>query len=194
MPEVNDVPESLLLGVLGGSLLPAAVVDKGRLVWVNQAFADLLGGACRELRGLDLEAVVALQGVAAWLAWAGGQGSTQRECRVDCPDGSKRVVAITATPLPGGDARVLLMGFDLTGERAAAQQLRYTATHDPLTGLPNRLLLEDHLRLALARLRRRRGSGCVGVLFVDVDHFKRVNDAYGHAAGDELLASVAQRL
>ena len=64
--------------------------------------------------------------------------------------------------------------------------------HDALTGLPNRVVLRDRLGQALGRLRRR--DGTVGVLFLDVDGFKQINDRYGHGAGDEFLREVPQRL
>lgn len=71
-------------------------------------------------------------------------------------------------------------------------QLAQQALHDPLTALPNRALFMDRLGVALDRSRRTRAP--VAVLFVDVDNFKRVNDTFGHAAGDRVLASLAQRL
>jgi diguanylate cyclase (GGDEF)-like protein/PAS domain S-box-containing protein len=72
------------------------------------------------------------------------------------------------------------------------ERIRYEALHDPLTGLANRTLLRDRLEHALARSER--GDGATGVLFVDLDDFKNVNDLYGHAIGDSVLVELGARL
>lgn len=82
--------------------------------------------------------------------------------------------------------------FDITPQKEAELSLQHMAYHDTLTGLPNRAMFEEHLDLAIARARRSGRS--VAVLFMDLDGFKGVNDSMGHAAGDELLCSVASRL
>lgn len=81
---------------------------------------------------------------------------------------------------------------DVTRERRDAQNHAYLATHDPLTGLSNRLLLSDRLEHAINHARR--FDTCIAVLFCDLDNFKPINDTYGHAAGDEILKAVALRL
>ena len=81
---------------------------------------------------------------------------------------------------------------ELSDRRQVEQELRHQASHDPLTGLPNRAVLSQTLDLVIGR-RAEVGAG-VALLMCDVDHFKAVNDTYGHAVGDALLVEVAQRL
>ncbi len=81
---------------------------------------------------------------------------------------------------------------DITSRKLAEKQLIYTATHDPLTGLTNRLVLYDRLAQELARARR--GEKMISLLFIDLDNFKEVNDSLGHAEGDKLLRAVGIRL
>jgi diguanylate cyclase (GGDEF)-like protein/PAS domain S-box-containing protein len=83
------------------------------------------------------------------------------------------------------------LGIALTHLRDQ-ERIRHEAVHDPLTGLPNRTLLRDRLDRAVARSRR--DGGATGVLFVDLDDFKQVNDAHGHAAGDALLVELGRRI
>jgi diguanylate cyclase (GGDEF)-like protein len=81
---------------------------------------------------------------------------------------------------------------DITGRKQLEEELVHQALHDSLTGLPNRALLVDRLVHGLAGARRRGAQ--VGVIFLDVDHFKVVNDSLGHDAGDELLRHTAERI
>jgi two-component system CheB/CheR fusion protein len=81
---------------------------------------------------------------------------------------------------------------DITDRKVAEQVLEYMATHDSLTGLPNRTLFSDRLRHALARAKR--SEKMIAVLFIDLDGFKSVNDAFGHEIGDQVLKLVADKL
>ena len=92
----------------------------------------------------------------------------------------------------GAVVRVRGTGRDITEQKQAEESLAHQARHDPLTGLPNRTVLADRLDQALARRHRR--SSSVAVFFIDIDHFKWLNDALGHATGDRLLIEVASRL
>jgi len=81
---------------------------------------------------------------------------------------------------------------EITDRKRLESKLIHDALHDPLTGLANRVLLRDHLERALAR--HGRSPGTVALLFVDLDDFKQINDSFGHAAGDQILCQVAERL
>ncbi|MEZ4270745.1 MAG: diguanylate cyclase [Myxococcota bacterium] len=81
---------------------------------------------------------------------------------------------------------------DITKVKSLDAKTAYLAYHDPLTGIPNRLLLDDRLRQAM--LRAQRSESGLAVMFLDLDGFKQINDNFGHARGDELLVAVAERL
>jgi diguanylate cyclase (GGDEF)-like protein/PAS domain S-box-containing protein len=110
-------------------------------------------------------------------------------------DGSRVDAQLTVSALTdasGGSSGYILIAYDITERKRAQEYITHLAHHDPLTRLPTRNLFRDRLNVALARgLRYGRK---VGVLIVDLDHFKRVNDLMGHHVGDELLLIVANRL
>ena len=101
----------------------------------------------------------------------------------------------TSRPLSssdGGIREVIAVSRDISERKQVEEQIEYQAYHDALTGLPNRLLFKDRLTVALAHARRQRRP--LAVMFLDLDHFKLVNDTLGHSTGDQLLKVVAQRL
>jgi diguanylate cyclase (GGDEF)-like protein len=93
----------------------------------------------------------------------------------------------------GQPMRLVYQVQDVTERKRAEEQLLHAAYHDSLTGLANRSLFTDHLRLAMERARRH-DNHLFGVLFMDLDRFKNVNDSLGHAHGDQLLLAVSERL
>jgi diguanylate cyclase (GGDEF)-like protein/PAS domain S-box-containing protein len=122
-------------------------------------------------------------------------GSYNETYRIIRPDGSVRWVQDRAFPVrdrQGVIYRIAGIAEDVTDRKRAEEQLVELAHYDVVTKLPNRALLYDRLAHGIARARR---SGSVlAVLFIDVDRFKHVNDTFGHAAGDELLKRVSERL
>jgi diguanylate cyclase (GGDEF)-like protein/PAS domain S-box-containing protein len=110
-------------------------------------------------------------------------------------DGSETAIENSAAPVHGRGGRVVgaVMVFrDVSKARAVALEMSHLATHDVLTDLPNPVLLGDRIAQAIA-LARRSGKQ-LAVLFLDLDRFKGINDSLGHAAGDELLQSIALRM
>ncbi len=112
-----------------------------------------------------------------------------------CKDGSTRWMEVKVSLL--SDAQGQPVGFlglssDISERRQARQILEYMATHDELTGLPNRYLLNDRLKHALQRAAREQHA--LAVFLIDLDHFKELNDTFGHVKGDQVLQQVARRL
>lgn len=110
-------------------------------------------------------------------------------------DGSLLAVDDSTAPIHDRDGVLIgavIVLRDVSESRAAAQRMCHLAQHDALTGLPNRVLLTE--RLSQAILRGQRHNTQVALLYLDIDHFKRINDSLGHAVGDRLLQLMAERL
>jgi diguanylate cyclase (GGDEF)-like protein/PAS domain S-box-containing protein len=123
-----------------------------------------------------------------------GLGQTY-EVRLKIPGGGERVALVSDQPLRDEQGELqgaTLVLTDITERQAAAERIHYLATHDVLTGVPNRLTIRERLTRAIAMARRydRR----VAVLFIDLDYFKQVNDTYGHQVGDEVLIQCVVRI
>jgi diguanylate cyclase (GGDEF)-like protein/PAS domain S-box-containing protein len=175
---------------------------RGRMLLINRKGCSVLERAEEELLGADwFELAVPEHDRETrrmgfeQLLQGGVMLAENLESAVLTQGGELRTIAWHHTPLRDADGAVsgtLFSGEDVTERRAAEQQVTYLAYHDPLTGLANRTLLEEHLKLGLARSHRT-GAG-VALLQLDLDNFKLVNDSLGHAAGDELICGFAARL
>lgn len=115
-----------------------------------------------------------------------------RRTELQRSDGTVIPVEISLSPLPVGDGWVVAIVRDARDRARTEAELFHRATHDPLTSLANRAMLDD--RLAQSLRRSQRPDTCVSVLFVDLDRFKSVNDLDGHHAGDVVLQAVAAAL
>jgi diguanylate cyclase (GGDEF)-like protein len=124
-----------------------------------------------------------------------GESPASIDHRVVRPDGTERIVHSQVEVIPdaeGRPARVLGTLHDISERKQLEDRLKYQAFHDALTGLPNRALFNDRLQHALARTARQQLP--LAVLFLDLDHFKLINDTLGHEAGDQLLITLAERI
>jgi diguanylate cyclase (GGDEF)-like protein/PAS domain S-box-containing protein len=172
----------------------------------NTAYAALVGRSPEDLVGVPLDTVLLFEDPRhrAELAAVveGEQSRAEGEGRYLRPDGHETWVMHGVTVVrdrSGAAVWLAVSAQDITERRQAEDSLKELsaimterAVRDPLTGLANRALLEERLRAALAR--DARTGGQTGLLFLDLDGFKAVNDQHGHAVGDEVLCAVAGRL
>ena len=194
---VEHVPAAVYI-----DMADPAVTDGGRLAYMSPQINGMLGVTPEELIA-DPELWPSFihpddreSAIAAYEAhWRTGV-PLQAEYRMCTRDGREIWVRDEAFAMDDDtrSGRQVSQGLlvDITDRKRIEAQLLHDALHDPLTGLANRVLLRDHIERALARLAR--GREQVALMFVDLDDFKRVNDSYGHAAGDQILVAIADRL
>jgi diguanylate cyclase (GGDEF)-like protein/PAS domain S-box-containing protein len=176
---------------------PIVVIDAVGRVALSNARAQLMFGYdAAELTGRAVAELVPVPagGGRPWWESVGRDGlHPDVELWARRRDGSEFPVEVSVTPLETEEGVLVSVAIrDVTMLRRAAEALVHEARHDPLTGLANRLMFLERLDRALARSRR--SGRALGVVFIDLDDFKEVNDTRGHDAGDLLLTSLTQRL
>ncbi|MGH3622502.1 MAG: PAS domain S-box protein [Sciscionella sp.] len=186
--------------------------ESARVLDANDALCELLGIPLERLRGMLSEAFIQEDELAAHqgmlrtvFSGAAGTGTTsipQRKMLTAAGEVFYCAIHVKLSVQDDGERFWIAVFSDVTEQRRAAEALRYQATHDDLTGLPNRaavnLLLSELLGGDSAKDGDEEGEASdpsnIAVLFCDIDNFKRVNDSLGHDAGDELLIVLARRL
>lgn len=206
---VTPAAEDLTGGVAGiqpgefeslAQLVPLGIMtadSNGQVVFTNDAADRILDRPIGGLHGTQWQEAIHPDDrddlLCAVESVMGGGHREHATFRIADPDTEQWVTAtLVALGNPQSPAGWLATLEDVTERHRVQSALAHRATHDPLTGLPNRTLLEDRLLQAQARMGRFGGS--YSVLFCDLDDFKEVNDRWGHRIGDEVLVEVSSRL
>lgn len=197
--EMRQVEDTISLLKEAVDCLPIGITLRdltGKILYVNPAEAELHGYTPEELIGREIRHHTPQEPMTPCLSEHLNQGSKLRLERIHTrKNGLEFPVQFTSIAVKNGDGRCL--GFvttceDISGRKEAERKIHNLAYFDPLTGLPNREMLYDRLRQAVAHAQREDHKVCL--VFLDLDNFKEVNDTYGHDFGDKLLRAVAVRL
>ncbi len=178
---------------------PVFITDTdGRIEWVNDAYMRLTGYPAADLIGTIPQSFKAgkFRSALQQAHRSTVQGQCWRyESLGERKDGRSYMVELVVTPLRndrGDVTHFVAIHQDITVRKEAEARIFHLAHHDPLTDLPNRTMFYDRLKQAFGQAKRH--DRIVGVLFLDLDRFKPINDSLGHEMGDELLKNVADRL
>ena len=178
-----------------GSIMLVIDPESGEIASANRAALTYYGYPLKELAGMPVSRINTLSAddIAQEQQRALREERSYFKFRHRLASGEVRNVEVYSTPT-NIDGRTLLVSIvhDITERHQLEEKLQHMALHDPLTNLPNRALFNDHLARQSTVADRR--AEAVGLLFIDLDGFKEVNDQFGHQAGDALLIAVAERL
>lgn len=177
-----------------------SIAPDGHIVFANRAWLETLGYPAQELSSLNLFQMIRPAMLAEFLQLMdrvfNGETSVFVRTEFLAKDGSVVSVegTVTGRVEAGRVAAAQAIFRNVTERREWEARLAHATRHDSLTDLPNRVVFVDRLNQALVRVRARRTPRPLAVLMLDLDRFKLVNETFGHASGDRLLSSVAQRL
>jgi diguanylate cyclase (GGDEF)-like protein/PAS domain S-box-containing protein len=172
----------------------ATLSASGIILYANRRLAELLSYSIESIVGSPLQRFLAGSGSVTMAALRGQDGlGAALELTIASGNGESIPVLVGTSPLEGDSEHLTCLTFtDLSEQKAQEREIARLATHDGLTGLPNRTLLVDRIDQALTQAKR--SSTCTAVFFIDLDRFKQVNDTQGHARGDVVLRQVAEQL